>query len=110
MCLDPDAAEEAIRFVLKGGIFISNLPADRPIATAAGLTPRERQVAALIRIGTPNKIIAYELRISEATVKVFVRCILAKLGVRNRTQIAFRLQGKDRENGVVTRHAPRQRT
>ena len=39
--------------------------------------------------GAPNKVIAYQLRITEATVKVHVKAILRKIRVKNRTQAAI---------------------
>src|SRR5919106_5540652 len=45
------------------------------------LTPREREVLALLREGKPNKVIAHALGIREGTVKVFVQRILSKLHV-----------------------------
>jgi NarL family two-component system response regulator LiaR len=56
---------------------------------AERLTPRERQVLALIARGMPNKLIARELEISEKTVKTHVGHVLAKLGVTDRTQAAL---------------------
>jgi NarL family two-component system response regulator LiaR len=53
------------------------------------LTPREREVLALIARGMPNKLIARELEISEKTVKTHVGHVLAKLGVADRTQAAL---------------------
>ena len=53
------------------------------------LTPRERQVLALIAQGRPNKLIARELEISEKTVKAHVGRVLEKLGVTDRTQAAL---------------------
>jgi DNA-binding NarL/FixJ family response regulator len=53
------------------------------------LTPREREVLALLREGKPNKVIARALGIREGTVKAFVRRILGKLHVSNRTQLAL---------------------
>jgi DNA-binding NarL/FixJ family response regulator len=47
------------------------------------LTPRESDVVACLRQGKPNKLIVYELGISESTVKVFARRILTKLRVSN---------------------------
>jgi NarL family two-component system response regulator LiaR len=53
------------------------------------LTPREREVLALIAQGRPNKLIARELEISEKTVKAHVGRVLEKLGVSDRTQAAL---------------------
>ncbi len=54
------------------------------------LTSREREVHGLMCQGLTNKEIARALFISEATVKVHVRHILEKLGVRSRTQAVLR--------------------
>jgi two-component system nitrate/nitrite response regulator NarL len=51
------------------------------------LTPRERQIAALIADGLSNKQIARRLTIEHATVKNHVHNILGKLGVSRRDQI-----------------------
>jgi len=51
------------------------------------LTPREVQVTELISRGMRNKEIAAALGISEDTVQVHVRKILAKLGVQDRTAV-----------------------
>ena len=53
------------------------------------LTPREREVLALIVRGMANKRIARELGVSEKTVKAHVGHVLAKLGVTDRTQAAL---------------------
>ena len=52
------------------------------------LTPREREVLALIARGMSNKLIARELGIAKKTVKTHVGHLLAKLGVADRTQAA----------------------
>jgi DNA-binding NarL/FixJ family response regulator len=52
------------------------------------LTPREREIAALIARGLSNKGIADELVISPATVARHVTNILTKLGFGSRAQIA----------------------
>jgi predicted ATPase/DNA-binding CsgD family transcriptional regulator len=54
----------------------------------SSLTPREREIAALVASGRSNKAIAEELFISPATVARHVANILAKLGFRSRAQIA----------------------
>jgi DNA-binding NarL/FixJ family response regulator len=56
---------------------------------AQRLTPREREVLAMIGRGMPNKRIARELGVSEKTVKTHVGHLLAKLGVTDRTQAAL---------------------
>ena len=53
------------------------------------LTPREREVFALLGRGMANKRIARELGISEKTVKIHVSRVLHKLGVADRTQAAL---------------------
>jgi two-component system, NarL family, nitrate/nitrite response regulator NarL len=52
------------------------------------LTERQRDVFRLLQLGYSNKEIARELGVLEGTVKVHVRAIMQKLGVRNRTQVA----------------------
>jgi NarL family two-component system response regulator LiaR len=56
---------------------------------AERLTRREREVLELIAGGRSNKRIAFELGISEKTVKTHVGHVLAKLGVTDRTQAAL---------------------
>jgi DNA-binding CsgD family transcriptional regulator len=51
------------------------------------LSPRERQVLEQLRQGKQNEVIAYELDMSESTVKVYLRHIMKKLNLRNRTQL-----------------------
>ena len=53
------------------------------------LTRREREVLELITAGRSNKRIAFELGISEKTVKTHVGHVMAKLGVSDRTQAAL---------------------
>ncbi len=57
-----------------------------------GFTCREAEVVRLLRQGKPNKIIAFELSISESTVKVHIRNIMKKLNATNRTQVVFLIQ------------------
>ena len=59
---------------------------DEDLASIASLTPAQRRILSAIRQGLLNKQIAYELDISEATVKAHITAIFRKLGVSNRTQ------------------------
>lgn len=66
---------------------------DDPIKGAGlsgdALTARQREVFALLQLGKPNKLIARQLSMTEATVKLHVRQILRKLGAANRTEAAL---------------------
>ena len=53
------------------------------------LTPREREVMALLVEGRANKVIADQLDISIRTVEVHRQRILAKLGARNAVQLVW---------------------
>jgi len=53
------------------------------------LSPREMEILGRLKEGEPNKIIARELDVTEATVKVHVKAILRKIGAANRTQAAM---------------------
>jgi len=53
------------------------------------LSPRETSVLRCLARGASNKLIARDLQISEATVKVHVKAILRQIGVANRTQAAI---------------------
>jgi DNA-binding NarL/FixJ family response regulator len=67
---------------------VSPDPENWQIGTMAPLSPREREIAALIGRGYTNKRIADELVIGEATVATHVQHILAKLELGSRAQIA----------------------
>ena len=62
------------------------------------LTPREREVLALIAQGQQNKTIAANLNLSEHTIKLHIHHIISKMGVSNRTEAAaafFQIQDAD---------------
>lgn len=83
---------EAIRAVLDGDIWMPTVEEVAEPGEAepriASLTPKELRVLAGIAEGKLNKQIAYEMAISEKTVKAHVTTILRKLGVLTRTQAA----------------------
>src|SRR5947207_15758002 len=56
------------------------------MARLTSLTPQQVRVLMMLSEGLLNKQIAYELSVSEATVKAHVSAILQKLGVESRTQ------------------------
>lgn len=53
------------------------------------LSPREADVLRCLMTGSPNKVIARQFDVAEATVKVHVKAILRKIGASNRTQAAL---------------------
>jgi two-component system, NarL family, response regulator LiaR len=89
--IEPAELVEAIRTVHGGGALLHPRVAARLLAEVAGdpLTPREREVLALLGRGMANKVIARELGLAEKTVKAHVSSILGKLGVADRTQAAL---------------------
>lgn len=110
--------EDAIREVLRGTIY---LPRNYRNATTARrpkvdhrellkklyeLTPQQLRVLDMVRRGLQNKQIAYELEISETTVKVHVSDILRKLNVSSRTNAIVEISKIDFVNLVngPTRH------
>jgi DNA-binding NarL/FixJ family response regulator len=60
-------------------------------ARLADLTPQQFRVLSMLLSGLLNKQIAFELDVSEATVKAHVTAVLRKLGVANRTQAVVRV-------------------
>jgi DNA-binding NarL/FixJ family response regulator len=122
--IEPDLVLQALTFILGGGSFLPpsvllklrrepNTGGDgasaRDDAHSNGLSPadidlqggrpgqltmRQLDVLALLRQGKSNKVIARDLGMREATVKVHVRQILRKLGASNRTQAALAMLEK----------------
>lgn len=107
--IEPDVARKALALVLVGGAYAPPgmlLGGESPTGPAPAssdlgrtccaplekLTPRQREVLALLGQGRPNKVIAQRLAMCESTVKVHVRQIMRKLGARNRTEVALMLR------------------
>jgi DNA-binding NarL/FixJ family response regulator len=93
--LDVEIMRSAIRRVLDGGVWTPpdvDLSGRADAATRdlvgrlATLTPQQVRVLMMLSEGLLNKQIAFELKVSEATVKAHVSAILQKLGVESRTQ------------------------
>ena len=53
------------------------------------LSSREAEILGHLGAGAPNKVIARELSVAEATIKVHVKALMRKLNVSNRTQAAI---------------------
>jgi DNA-binding NarL/FixJ family response regulator len=90
-----EALRQAIARVLQGEVWTppdvdltrqSDGEVTAMIARLSTLTPQQVRVLMMLSAGLLNKQIAYELGVSEATVKAHVSAILQKLGVESRTQ------------------------
>jgi DNA-binding NarL/FixJ family response regulator len=95
--MDVEEMTGAVRAVLAGEVFV---PADPGGGAPAhgrddhgdfrhryeSLTPQQRKVLEMLVRGKPNKVIAYEMDVTESTVKAHVSAILHKLNVTSRTQ------------------------
>ncbi len=94
----PAELESAIRTVARGGSVLDPAIAGRLLSEVGSpgggdgldqLTPREREVLALLGLGRTNRELAQELYVSEKTVKTHVSSILSKLRLSDRTQAAL---------------------
>ncbi|WP_394752292.1 DNA-binding response regulator [Crenothrix sp.] len=105
--LMPSVVIAALNLVFEGGIFAPIRPFMNELnhkntATegSEGLhlpdtlyfTPRQLEVLEHVKLGEPNKIIAYKLGMQECTVKVHVRDIMKKLNATNRTQLVYKAE------------------
>jgi DNA-binding NarL/FixJ family response regulator len=96
-----ETIQQAVRTVLDGDVWwppqvnesVSVSPEARAASEGlASLTPQQFRVLTMVCEGLLNKQIAYELSVSEATIKAHVTAIFRKLNVRTRTQAALLLQ------------------
>lgn len=96
---DPDVLLEQIKLAISGKMVLSEAvtqvlaaairrPAVRPPSELDSLTAREVEILECIAKGMSNKVIARELDISDGTVKVHVKHLLKKLGLRSRVEAA----------------------
>ncbi len=90
----------AIGSVLEGGVWVpphldlngsDDVEMSELIHRLQSLTPQQNRVLSMLGEGLLNKQIAYELGVSEATVKAHVSAVLLKLGVDSRTQAVIAL-------------------
>ncbi|WP_372832560.1 response regulator [Pontibacterium sp.] len=97
-----ETISDAIKAVLEGEEWLPQEVADnlgdvseedqKFAAALAALTPQQFRVLTMLTEGLLNKQIAYELNVSEATIKAHVTAILRKLGVHSRTQAVIAAQ------------------
>jgi DNA-binding NarL/FixJ family response regulator len=96
-----EVIQQAVRTVLDGDVWWPPQVNERISVSAearaaseglASLTPQQFRVLTMVCEGLLNKQIAYELSVSEATIKAHVTAIFRKLNVRTRTQAALLLQ------------------
>ncbi len=93
----PEVLIQALRLVLANGVYLpvgvldaAATPAPAPSAASLpGLTARQMDVLRCVIQGKPNKVIARELDIAEATVKVHLSSVLRAFGARNRTEAVY---------------------
>jgi DNA-binding NarL/FixJ family response regulator len=90
-----DQMRDAIKVILSGEVWTPEVlaaetPEDKSLDSLArrmaSLTPQQLRVLMMLKEGKLNKQIAYELDVTEATVKAHVSAILLKLDVNSRTQ------------------------
>lgn len=95
-----DEIREGVRTVLDGGVWTPpdvDLGSEHDpeiaslLARIQTLTPQQGRVLGMLAEGLLNKQIAYELGVSEATIKAHVSAVLQKLGVDSRTQAVIHL-------------------
>ena len=93
--LGVEALRQAVSRVLQGEVWTppdvdlarqADADAAAMIARLSSLTPQQVRVLMMLSAGLLNKQIAYELGVSEATIKAHVSAVLQKLGVESRTQ------------------------
>lgn len=100
---------QAVQLVLAGGTYVpprlmAVTDAKPAVGRITSLTPRQQDVLRLLAEGKPNKLIARDLDISEATVKVHLLAVFRALGARNRTEavvIAQRLMARGERDGAA---------
>ena len=103
---EPKILASALQLVLDGGTYLppsvlepnpalsgsERNSATAPVSNGKNLTPRQLQVLGFVAQGMSNKQIAYEIGVSEATVKLHINALLRSVGATNRTQALIMAQ------------------
>jgi DNA-binding NarL/FixJ family response regulator len=116
---------DVVRFVCAGWVFypasMLQMPLPEPVRTndvdpaqddkewstnfsGAKLTPRQQEVLRCLAKGMANKMIAYELTMSESTVKAHLQGIMRRFGVVSRTQVVALLNRERTSIGIEVAH------
>ena len=93
---------EAAALALADFVFSGSIPRRKGPPRVDGLTPREREVLALVAAGHSNAEIGESLVLSAGTVSRHVSNIYAKLGIHNRAQATAAYLGTLGESGQTT--------
>jgi len=102
-----DDMRRAIAAILQGGVWapegrgagaVPDSESDALAQRIATLTPQQMRVLMMLKEGLLNKQIAFQLGVSEATVKAHVSAILQKLDVGSRTQAVIAASRIDGDN------------
>jgi DNA-binding NarL/FixJ family response regulator len=106
-----ELAIEIIRLVKAGGTFVpptrwffqrvNQKNTTSRVTPTHQFTPRQMAVLDQVKLGKANKLIAYELAMSESTVKVHIRNIMKKMKATNRTEVACRAETFLLSNGGI---------
>jgi len=100
-CLETKTLSNALKLILDGGTYIPPIMLRKNVEgkdalplknKGRNLTKRQIEVLTLIARGMSNKQIAFEIGISEATVKLHINALLRSMGVINRTQAVITAQ------------------
>ena len=89
---------QAIAAILAGDSWAPDLPVavdDDRAARVSSLTPSQLRILEGLKAGRLNKQIAFDLGVSEATIKAHLTSVFRKLGVQNRTQAVILAKGMD---------------
>ena len=99
---EPDVLYQALQLILDGGTYLppsvlqpsgtAVMQDARRLGMTKTLTHRQNQVLNLVAQGLSNKQIAYEMGVSEATVKLHINALLRSVGATNRTQAVIMAQ------------------
>ena len=96
--IDKKVLNSALSLVLNGGTYfpptllMKQTPNDLSQTSGKHLTARQMEVLRYLAQGLSNKQIAYQMKVSEATVKLHINALLRAVGATNRTQAVIKAQ------------------